>query len=264
MFFSRIQMHGVCILSIIPCRKEPSSKSELVTQLLFGELITVKDRKDDWSLIQHHNDGYECWINAQQYHHISESQHHDISEIETPLCSGLTGVIESKSDHSIFPVAMGSSLPGFITKSFMLGDKIFSFTGENYYPDKPLRTTLIQFASKYLNSPYLWGGRSPFGIDCSGLAQAVYKFCGIQLPRDAWQQSEKGTTLSFIEEAEEGDLAFFDNKDGKITHVGIILGNNRILHSSGNVRIDKLDHEGIYNEQQKKYTHHLRVIKRII
>ena len=116
----------------------------------------------------------------------------------------------------------------------------------------------------YINSPYLWGGRSPFGIDCSGFVQLVYRMNGIQLPRDASDQAKIGQTLSFIEEAEEGDLAFFDNNEGDIIHVGIMLEDNRIIHASGKVRIDKIDHQGIYNVDTKQYSHRLRIIKAII
>ena len=114
-----------------------------------------------------------------------------------------------------------------------------------------------------LNSPYQWGGRSPFGIDCSGFVQLIYKLNGIFLPRDASQQALMGQALSFIEEAEDGDLAFFDNAEGQITHVGIILSNNRIIHASGKVRIDKLDHQGIFNLEKRDYTHRLRLISKI-
>ena len=116
----------------------------------------------------------------------------------------------------------------------------------------------------YLNAPYLWGGKTPFGIDCSGFTQMVYKLNGYKIHRDASQQALEGEPLSFIEESEVGDLAFFDNDEGNIIHVGIIMENNYIIHASGKVRIDRLDHLGIYNPELKKHTHKLRVIKKII
>jgi cell wall-associated NlpC family hydrolase len=127
-----------------------------------------------------------------------------------------------------------------------------------------LRELLISYALMYYNTPYLWGGRSPYGIDCSGLSQMVYRMVGISLPRDASQQVKEGQDLSFIEEALPGDLAFFGDDAGVITHVGVIWEQNRIIHASGRVRVDKIDHHGIFNEELKRYTHHLKVIKRIL
>ena len=127
-----------------------------------------------------------------------------------------------------------------------------------------LKVRLIENAYMFMNAPYLWGGKTPFGIDCSGLSQMVYKLNGIHLPRDAYQQAEKGITLSFVEEAEPGDLAFFDDAEGNITHVGILLENNLIIHASGKVRVDPIDHQGIFNKELNNYSHKLRLIKKII
>ena len=123
---------------------------------------------------------------------------------------------------------------------------------------------LLKTAFMYLNAPYLWGGKTPFGIDCSGFTQMVYKLCGHKLFREAKQQATQGEVLSFIEESEPGDLAFFDNNEGVITHVGIIMKDNYIIHAHGKVRIDRIDHSGIYNVDSKRHTHKLRVIKKII
>ncbi len=256
-------MHSVSTLSIVPCRKEPTSKSELVTQLLFGELVETLETKEDWSRVRHHNDGYEGWISTAQLTPLSHSQFLDISGMETPLCSGLTGLVSARQSGFEYPIVMGSSLPGLVSSSFLLGEKVFSYKGESSLFQTRNPKLLTDLANKYLGSPYLWGGRTPFGIDCSGFTQAVYKFCGMQLPRDAWQQAEKGTALSFLEESSPGDLAFFDNKDGKIIHVGILLSPTQIIHAGNHVRIDKIDHQGIYNEEMKGYSHHLRVIKRL-
>ena len=129
---------------------------------------------------------------------------------------------------------------------------------------KKAKDNLIQTAFLYLNTPYLWGGKSPFGIDCSGFTQMVYKLNGYRLLRDASQQATQGEALSFIEESEAGDLAFFDDREGNINHVGIIMPDNYIIHVDGKVRIDRLDHTGIFNREKRNYTHQLRVIKKII
>ena len=121
-----------------------------------------------------------------------------------------------------------------------------------------------EIAQSLLNVPYQWGGRSPMGMDCSGFTQVVFKILGKKLLRDAWQQAEQGVLVNFIEEIQPGDLVFFDNEEGRIIHVGIALANHKIIHASGCVRIDNLDHHGIYNTETRKYSHNLRIIKRVL
>jgi cell wall-associated NlpC family hydrolase len=156
-------------------------------------------------------------------------------------------------------------LPHYEKHAFFLAKEAYKYEGSlQELAPKNVRHAIVEAAYLYLNSPYLWGGKSPFGIDCSGFTQMVYKLCGVKVLRDASQQAQQGIPLSFIEEALPGDLAFFDNEEGKITHVGIVLKDNKIIHASGSVRIDNLDHQGIYNVISKTYTHNLRVIKNII
>ena len=151
-----------------------------------------------------------------------------------------------------------------MNKECKVEDTVFSYEGGTVISSvKKTTEELLNTAKLFLNAPYLWGGKTIFGIDCSGFTQLVYKLSGYKLPRDAWQQAELGHPLSFVEEAQAGDLAFFDNEEGKIVHVGIILPNNEIIHASGKVRIDKFDHYGIFHSENKKYSHMLRVIKRI-
>ena len=263
-------MYGICNLTLVPCRKEPSDKSEMVTQLLFGEHFEVLEEKKSWTLIRIAYDGYECWIDKKQFFLLN-----DIKGISDSTSAVTTDLIQLASpqpsprerEQNHIPILLGSSLPKYSDKEFSLGKEKYSFEGEVILPfakkSKSPSFGGIGEASKwYLNTPYLWGGRSPFGIDCSGFTQMVFKLNGIKLKRDAHQQAETGKTLSFLEEAQQGDLAFFDNEDGKIVHVGILLGKEKIIHASGKVRIDKLDHQGIYNAELKKYTHRLRVVKR--
>jgi len=164
------------------------------------------------------------------------------------------------------PITIGANLPNFDGLRFSLNGSSFQFSGQAITPTEiePSAEMLLKIARRYLYAPYQWGGRSPLGIDCSGFTQVVNKLVGISLPRDASQQVECGELVDFIELAQEGDLVFFDNKKGKISHVGILMADNKIIHASGQVRIDRIDHYGIYHEDKKKYTHRLRVIKRVL
>lgn len=253
-------MFGICNLSVVPCRLQSSDKSEMVTQLLFGEHFGILEEQGKWILIKIANDGYECWIDKKQFKKISEEEFNLLSNEPQRLL--LEGV---KKIGKIENIVIGSTLPNFKKGKFNLGENKYSFRGKSVLSNRKAdKKNIINTSKMYLNSPYLWGGRSPFGIDCSGFTQMVYKLNGIQLPRDAWQQAEKGEPLNFIEEAQKGDLAFFDNEEGKIVHVGIIIDKNKIIHSSGKVRIDTLDHYGIFNAETGKYSHNLRVIKKIL
>ncbi len=254
---------GICILSIVPCRKEASSASEMVTQLLFGETYTVVEDKEDWLQITTTYDNYPCWINAKQHTPLSEADFKKINQ--QALSSELVQIVNNTASNSVFPLTIGATLFNLKDTQCTLSNLSFSFDCQVVdSSQKRSVKELIDTAYLFLNAPYLWGGRSPFGIDCSGLTQLVYKLNGYKLPRDASQQVELGFPLSFVEEAEPGDLAFFDNEAGNIVHVGIILDNQQIIHASGSVRIDKFDHYGIFHSDTKKYSHMLRVIKKII
>lgn len=257
--------YGICLLSVVPCRKESSNTSEMVTQLLFGEHYTVIDLTEGWLKITTAFDNYECWINAKQHTRISESIFNQLQKQNINCNSELIQVIHNKSTNSAFPITIGAALPFYNGNKVGFEGEEFVFEGQTIKTSEKKSTAeIISTACLFLNSPYLWGGKSPFGIDCSGFTQIVYKLNGYKLPRDAYQQVEFGTPLNFVEEAEPGDLAFFDNEEGKIVHVGILLDHERIIHASGSVRIDRFDHYGIFNTDTKKYSHTLRVIKKII
>jgi cell wall-associated NlpC family hydrolase len=258
-------MFGICNLSIVPVRAEPSDKSEMVSQLLLGEHFTILETQAKWVKIQNAWDNYEGWISNKQFDSLNQAQFEELN-IESPkMVADIAHVIVHQNTKETMAVVMGSVLPHFSKHAFFLGKEAYKYEGSlQSLAPKNLRHAIIETAFLYLNSPYLWGGKSPFGIDCSGFSQMVYKLCGVKILRDASQQALQGSPLSFIEEALPGDLAFFDNEDGKIIHVGIVLKGNKIIHASGSVRIDKLDHQGIYNETTKNYTHNLRVIKNVI
>jgi hypothetical protein len=258
-------MYGICNLSIVPVRAEPSDRSEMVSQLLLGEHFTVLESHAKWLKIQLAWDAYVGWISNKQFYPLSEAQFNELNNTHPSMVADIAHVIVHQLTKETIAVVMGSVLPLYSKNSFFLGKEAYKYEGTlQGIVSKNVRHAVIEASYLYLNSPYLWGGKSPFGIDCSGFTQMVYKLCGLKILRDASQQAQMGAPLSFIEEALPGDLAFFDNEEGKIIHVGIVLKNNKIIHACGSVRIDKLDHQGIYNETTKSYTHNLRVIKSII
>ncbi|WP_460219538.1 C40 family peptidase [Psychroserpens sp. MEBiC05023] len=247
--------YGICHLSIVPLRIEANDSSELVSQVLYGEIFKVLEQRKSWSRIRLAFDKYEGWIDNKQYVEISEENYKMIKLQEHILTKDLIEYIQDKNQQ-LYTIPIGSSLNGLKLLNH-------SYDG-NQISNKQDRSNIIETAFTYLNAPYLWGGKTPFGIDCSGFTQMVYKLNGYHILRDASQQATQGQALSFIEESEPGDLAFFDNQDGHITHVGIIMEDNYIIHAHGKVRIDRLDHSGIYNVDKRLHTHKLRVIKKII
>ena len=255
-------LYGICNLSIVPLRLEPQDSSEMVSQVIFGEHFKVLEKDKKWSKIKLYFDGYEGFIDNKQYQTIPEDFYQKISE-ETPHFSGELIDFITDNSNQLTTIPIGSKLPLFNAEKLTINEQYFSYQGKVYSGklDKP---EIVKMAFLFLNAPYLWGGKTPFGIDCSGFTQTVYKLCGHKIPRDAKDQAKEGEVLSFIEESEPGDLAFFDNEEGNITHVGIILNNYNIIHAHGKVRIDTLDHSGIYNSDLQTHTHKLRVIKRII
>ncbi|MGX1024007.1 C40 family peptidase [Flavobacterium sp. CS20] len=246
--------YGCCHLSLVPVRASANDKSEMVTQLLFGDVFEILEQTKKWIKIKNAFDDYEGWIDSNQYLSINLQQFNNIKSQHLNCSTDLVEYVQSPKNQLI-PIVIGSSLEGLSTLDYKFD--------VNLSKGKIQRDKIVPTALLYLNAPYLWGGKSPFGIDCSGFTQMVYKICGISLKRNASQQAEQGENLSFIEEAHPGDLAFFDNEDGDIIHVGMIMDNNYIIHAHGQVRIDRLDHTGIFNVETKTYSHQLRVIKHI-
>ena len=246
--------YGICPLSIIPLRAEPRDTSELVSQVLYGEFFKVLEQRKKWSRIRLAHDKYEGWIDNKQYLETTKEDYQNFDGDKPVLSGNLVDFVTNK-EGQLLPIPQGAILNG-------LEYLKHSFDGNNV-SKKSKKNKFIETALLYLNAPYLWGGRTHFGIDCSGFTQMVYKLNGHKLLRDASQQATQGEPLSFIEESEPGDLAFFDNEEGTITHVGIMMADHHIIHAHGQVRIDHMDHTGIYNAELKKHTHKLRVIKKI-
>jgi hypothetical protein len=244
---------GICNLSIVPVRIVDSDKSEMINQLIYGDIIEILEEKEKWVKIKSVFDDYIGWIDKKQYFKIDDNITIDLNK---PVYSiDLVEFIEN-NNNELFTIPIGSDISNISLMNHKFDGKTIS--GKNN------RNSIVNTALSFLNSPYLWGGKTPFGIDCSGFTQMVYKINGYKLSRDAKDQANQGETLSFIEESEAGDLAFFNNDQGDIIHVGIILQNNHIIHASGKVRIDRIDHSGIYNNDLNKHTHSLRYIKKII
>jgi hypothetical protein len=244
---------GICNLSIVPVRIEDSDKSEMINQLIYGDIIEILEEKEKWVKIKSVFDDYIGWIDIKQYFKIDDNIKLDLNN---PIYSiNLVEFIEN-NNNELVTIPIGSDISNISLMNHKFDGKTIS--GKNN------RNSIVNTALLFLNSPYLWGGKTPFGIDCSGFTQMVYKINGYKLSRDAKDQANQGETLSFIEESEAGDLAFFNNDQGDIIHVGIILQNNHIIHASGKVRIDRIDHSGIYNNDLNKHTHSLRYIKKII
>ena len=256
---------GIITLSIVPVRVEPSDKSEMVTQLLFGELIALESISDGWLAIRNLYDNYEGWIDAKQVKLIGEEEFNRLNKLEPCYVNDLVEVVQDLTTFETIPVVIGSMIRGLDNETFSIAGKKYEYTGQVVcaQPETSIKEVL-EHAMMFMNTPYLWGGKSPFGIDCSGFVQLVYMLSGVRLLRDAAEQTAAGEHISFLDEARPGDLMFFDNEEGEITHVGISLPDNEIIHASGKVRIDRIDHQGIYNEELGRYTHQLRLIRRIL
>src|SRR5690606_14241243 len=199
------------------------------------------------------------WADGKQFSVISEEEFNSI-QTEKYASESFNLAVEKENPVTL---PMAAFLPNLKDGKIKFGELEMDYLGE-FQSGNLEKQAIPDLALLYLNTPYLWGGKSVFGIDCSGMVQQVYKFCGVKLPRDAYQQAEIGEALSFVEEAEPGDLAFFDNTEGKIIHVGIMLEGNKIIHAHGKVRIDPIDSTGIFNTDSQTYSHKLRVIKQIL
>lgn len=250
---------AINLLSVIPMRKEPSHRSEMVSQLLFGEYAEILQEEEQFLRMKCLYDGYEGWIQANQlvktegqidetYQFIADYTCDVLlngRKIRVPYSSPIYGAKNS------FTVA-GNEIKYLIIRKNVWNNSAFQLTEQNL-------TTVFNF---YLNTPYLWGGKSVFGIDCSGFVQQVFKMFGVKLLRDAYLQAGQGRLIESIDETKLGDLAFFHNENGRVIHVGIILENHQIVHASGKVKIDTVDEEGIVNNETGKRTHQLHSMRR--
>jgi len=253
---------GICYLSLVAVRAEPSEKSEMVNQLLFGDMIEVIDTSGQWFKIRSFYDSYEGWCDQKQIKLLADQTIKALNNCDKQIISGIAALLITQGKPGL-NLVIGSTLHALPDGMFIgPGGEYHLAEGECSPPILTHPDEIAETASLFLNAPYLWGGRSPYGIDCSGLVQLVFKTKGINLLRDACQQAGQGSLINLIEESRAGDVAFFDNEEGKIIHTGIITGRGSIIHASGEVRVDPLDHHGIFNKKDGNYSHKLRLIKR--
>jgi hypothetical protein len=251
--------YGICTLSAITCKSESNHKSEQTNQILFGEIYTVLEKTSDWYKIQSALDNYEGWIHRKHHFSVPENEFTNLKNDNYEISLELLGSVKNSTGKTFCNIPIGSSLPFFDRANFKINKIDFYFSGSRSEKNKSKTT---EYSKLYLNTPYLWGGRTPLGIDCSGLVQMTYKLCGINLPRDSWQQEKVGTKINSLAETKEGDLVFFGNET-KINHVGLLIDNQTVIHASGKVKIEKIDEKGIFGNEENDYTHFLKSIKRI-
>lgn len=244
-----------CKVNISPVRATQSDTSEIVTQLLFGEVFQIHEFEKSWCKITIYRDNYEGWIDSKQMELLTPKECNRWLDSQTPEISLLRQLL---TPWGLQWISRGAFV-GASNGDFKIGNHSFSFVDQ---PPTLTFQSISALATEYLNTPYLWGGKSPFGIDCSGFTQIVYRFFDVNLPRDAYQQAELGLNIDFLEKL-PGDLAFFTNSKGKVVHVGIVMQNNQIIHASGQVRIDTINETGILNESKREITHSLFAIKRV-
>lgn len=227
-----------------PVREVAEEQAEMVTQILYGESMDVLESGKYWSKIKMHFDGYEGWVDSRQIRPVSEQ---DLATRKVSTITENFQTVIMKQGRTLLSMGSEVEFPTVVSRR-----------------SHDLRESIVLTAQELLNIPYLWGGRSFFGVDCSGFVHLVYKINGIKMPRDSYQQAEIGTPLTFLEESRPGDLAFFENKDGRIIHVGIMMENQKIIHASGKVRIDTLDSQGIFNKEINEHSHKLRFVRDVI
>jgi len=260
------KLYGLCHLPLIPLRLSAAHQSEMISQLIFGEIYSIIQSEENWLKIKLENDGYEGWIDKNQYLEITTLVIQDIIKQKIYYTSSaITEAFYPAKEENIY-LPFGAALFNFESGVFSFNTSIFEIkNGTSVLPDKKkFNDNIENLARLFLNVPYLWGGKTHLGIDCSGFMQQIFKIAGIQLPRDAWQQALEGKVVDFLETAQLGDLAFFDNAEGKITHVGMLLNKNQIIHASAKVKINTIDNYGILTERLDNYSHKLRIIKRIV
>lgn len=257
-------MQVIVLHSVVPVRVEPSERAEMCTQLLFAETALVLEETQNWMRVRNDADGYEGWVDKKMVSGIEKADYRKLQQAPYAVVAMPVAMALSQNNQTTILLTGGTHLPNYQNGVFeLLGVKFSIDASLAHQPQSMMPETFLQTARFFLNCPYLWGGKNTFGMDCSGFTQVLFGIFGRQLPRDASQQVQEGNVVNFLQEVQTGDLAFFENAEGKIIHVGIFLDSQRIMHCSGRVKIDKIDSQGIISSETGMYTHTLRVIKRI-
>lgn len=247
--------YGINILGLIPLRFAPKDQSEMISQVLFGQHFKILEFKKKWVRIILYADNYQGWICSKQYMEIEKKDYEQLSLSVSDFSIDKTSYLVDLEDSSEIAIPMGSTLPFLNNRLININGKKYKYLGE--VSSRNIKD-VIKYSMQFLNSPYLWGGKSFLGIDCSGFTQLVFSICGIKIPRDAYNQIESGKKLNFSE-TRPGDLIFFINDSDRIHHVGIALKDDKIIHASGKVRIDTLNNDGILRNSIISHKYHSTV-----
>ena len=258
-------MKAITLNSVVPMRTSPQEQAEMCSQVLFAETMTILKEEGAWAKIKLDADGYEGWVDRKMISTLSDEAFNDIKNAPKCAVAFPVALAMSTENQTTLLLSGGTKLPNYKNGTFELLGVKFNIDPSTVLPQGTTFDTskVMPIARFFLNTPYLWGGRNALGVDCSGFVQMIYGIFGIQLPRDASQQVNHGRVVDFLTEAIAGDLAFFENADKKIIHVGMMLDNENIMHASGRVKINKIDAQGIVSEIDGSHTHRLRIIKRI-
>lgn len=258
-------MYGLITLPVVPLRASDSERSEMISQLLFGEYVKIIDQHEKWLSVENLSDHYSGWVDKKMVTLVTEKDFTEAQQMRIARLFRTYNIIYNARLNQTKLIPGGSVVYDLQSDEFRIGKESWSLIEPDAVKENSFGVDqIVETALQYLNAPYLWGGKTVLGIDCSGLVQIVYAIGGFSLPRDASMQVEYGETISFLSEANAGDLAFFGNEEGGITHVGILTDNAKIIHASGWVKVESIDSQGIISSDTGEYTHYLRVIKRII
>ena len=260
-------MVAIALHSIIPVRAEAREGAEQNTQMLFGELAEVIEEQPRWRCIRLESDGQEGWVDAKMITPMTDKEYaahkkalKTAATVAFPMAYAM-----SENNGQTIPLTAGTRLTNY-------KDGRFEVLGVGFRIDPSMVITaplelnqenLLKAVRFFINVPYLWGGKNALGMDCSGFTQTVMSLFGKALLRNASEQVTQGKPIKDLSKAKAGDLVFFDHEDGKISHVGIVIDPERVIHCSGRVKVEKLDSQGIFNAETGEYSHHLTQIRRL-